>query len=319
MNLRSVDLNLLVVLGVRLEEAHVSRAALRLGMSQPAVSNALERCRGLFDDAILERSGTEMHLTAKAERLREPVAALLADAGAIFGIQQPPLSELRGAVRLTMADILNTVAGACSCCFRNGIGARDRPDLSALGVSWRCSGCAYGGRSDVVVAVLSDLVGSDLHVEALLRQKYVVLMRQDHPASESFDLDAWLAWPHVVVSASSRSVGALDAPLAHIGRERRVGVVVPNFLVVGDLLRAANMMAMLPELCARPRWSEGLVIRPPAIAIDGLTLKLAWHRRRGDRRVTQFIADQIRSALERLTPAHLVSDNVTANRSGGNH
>jgi DNA-binding transcriptional LysR family regulator len=109
MNLRSVDLNLLVVLGVRLEEAHVSRAALRLGMSQPAVSNALERCRGLFDDAILERSGTEMHLTAKAERLREPVAALLADAGAIFGIQQPPLSELRGAVRLTMADILNTV------------------------------------------------------------------------------------------------------------------------------------------------------------------------------------------------------------------
>jgi DNA-binding transcriptional LysR family regulator len=107
MNLRLVDLNLLVVLGVLLEEAHASRAATQLGMLQPAVSNALERCRRLFGDPLLVQFGAEMHLTAKAERLRKPVAALLA--GAIFDVRQPPLSELRGAVRITIADILNEV------------------------------------------------------------------------------------------------------------------------------------------------------------------------------------------------------------------
>jgi hypothetical protein len=64
------------------------------------------------------------------------------------------------------------------------------------------------------------------------------------------------------VSATGRSVGAPDAPLARIGRERRVGVVVPIILVVADLPRTWNMIAMLPQLCARPtvpqhmRWSE---------------------------------------------------------------
>ena len=318
MNLRAVDLNLLVVLGVLLEEAHVSRAAVRLGMSQPAVSNALERCRSLFDDALLERFGTEMHLTAKAERLRAPIAALLADAGAIFDIQPPPLDEFRGAVRLTMADILGAVLAPALIAAVTA----SAPGIDLIFQPWvsRADAVAalVGGRCDLVVAVLSDLVGSELHVEALLRQDYVVLMRKGHPASESFDLDAWLAWPHVVVSASGRSVGALDAPLARIGRERRVGIVVPNFLVVADVLRASNMMAMLPELCARPAWREGLVMRPPAIAVEGMTLQLAWHRRRGDRRVIQFIADQIRRALAKLSPGHVLSDDVAAKRGERN-
>ena len=316
MNLRSVDLNLLVVLGVLLEEAHVSRAATRLGMSQSAVSNALERCRGLFGDPLLVKFGTGMHLTAKAERMREPIAALLADANAIFDIKQPPLSELRGAVRITMADILNAVLApallAAVTASAPGVDLIVQPWVSRA----EAVAALVGGRSDIVIQVLSDLIGSDLHAEALLRQEYVVLMRKGHPASEAFDLDAWLAWPHVVVSASGRSVGALDAPLARIGRERGVGVVVPNFLVVADLLRASNMIAMLPELFARPTWSEGLVVRPPAIAVDGLTLKIARHRRRGDRRAIPFIAEQIRSALTCLAPAHVLSDRMAVNRDG---
>ena len=72
MNLRAADLNLLVVLDALLDEAHVSRAAERVGLSQPAASSALERCRHLFGDPLLLRGRGRMRLTAKAQALRQP-------------------------------------------------------------------------------------------------------------------------------------------------------------------------------------------------------------------------------------------------------
>ena len=73
MNLRSIDLNLLVILDALLDEAHVSRAAAKLNLSQPATSSALDRCRHLFADPLLERGKGGMRLTPKAEALRDPL------------------------------------------------------------------------------------------------------------------------------------------------------------------------------------------------------------------------------------------------------
>ena len=105
MNLRGIDLNLLVVLDALLAEAHVSRAAERLGLSQPATSAALERCRHLFGDRLLERSAGGMRLTARAEALREPLAAALAAVAATLQAEPPPLAELTAAVRELAASI----------------------------------------------------------------------------------------------------------------------------------------------------------------------------------------------------------------------
>ncbi|WP_198148023.1 LysR family transcriptional regulator [Elstera litoralis] len=104
MNLRTIDLNLLVILDALLDEAHVSRAADRLGLSQPATSAALERCRHLFADPLLERGKAGMRATPKAEALRAPIKSLLAD---IQGLVNPPetdLATLRQTIRIIMAD-----------------------------------------------------------------------------------------------------------------------------------------------------------------------------------------------------------------------
>jgi len=76
MNLRSIDLNLLVVLDALLDEAHVGRAANRVGLSQPAASAALQRCRELFGDELLERGRGTMRRTVRAESLRGPLKSL---------------------------------------------------------------------------------------------------------------------------------------------------------------------------------------------------------------------------------------------------
>ncbi|WP_328700184.1 LysR family transcriptional regulator [Brucella tritici] len=92
MNLRSLDLNLLVILDALLDEAHVSRAADRLNLTQPAVSNALQRCRVLFNDQLLERGRGTMRRTPKAEALRAPLKTLLAG---VLDLVDPPEVPLR--------------------------------------------------------------------------------------------------------------------------------------------------------------------------------------------------------------------------------
>src|SRR4051794_36047111 len=76
-DLAVVDLNLLVALDALLEESHVTRAAKRSGITQPAMSNALMRLRRLFDDPLLVRAEGGMQLTPRAERLRAPLRLVL--------------------------------------------------------------------------------------------------------------------------------------------------------------------------------------------------------------------------------------------------
>ena len=78
-NLRSVDLNLLVVFDALMAERNVTRAAERNGLSQPAVSKALNRLRGMFDDPLFVRRDRSMEPTARALELAGPIHGALAD------------------------------------------------------------------------------------------------------------------------------------------------------------------------------------------------------------------------------------------------
>src|SRR6266478_4764560 len=105
MNLRSLDLNLLVVLDALLDEAHVSRAADRLCLSQPATSAALQRCRHIFRDELLERGRGTMYLTPKAKALRAPLQSLLNGVVDLIDPSDVPLAEIRQTLRIAiMAD-----------------------------------------------------------------------------------------------------------------------------------------------------------------------------------------------------------------------
>lgn len=109
--MRGLDLNLLPVFHALIKEAHVSRAAVRLDMPQSAASSALDRCRHLFDDSLLERTGAGMRPTAKAEALRAPLAAAMQRLTGLLDVEPPPLSEVRQAVHLVMADALGVYLG----------------------------------------------------------------------------------------------------------------------------------------------------------------------------------------------------------------
>jgi hypothetical protein len=87
MNLNSLDLNLLVALDALLKEASVSRAAMRIGLSQPAASHALQRLRDVIGDPLLVRTGARMELTPRAQALRGPLAQTLDQVRGLFRCQ----------------------------------------------------------------------------------------------------------------------------------------------------------------------------------------------------------------------------------------
>jgi DNA-binding transcriptional LysR family regulator len=292
MNLRSIDLNLLVILDALLDEAHVSRAAERLGLTQPAVSAALQRCRGLFADELLARGRGTMRRTERAEALRAPLKTLLAGITRLVDPPPTPLADLCQTLRIVMADY---PAVQLMPPLMEHLG-RTAPGIDLVLQPWQGADAARAG----LVAGTSDLALSvfppaedELQRRELLNEHYVVAMRPDHPAARDFDLEAWLAHPHVLVSGRGDTRGPLDAVLAGHGLRRRIGVVVPTFQMVPDLLARSDLIAMLPSRCVPA--AAGLTTFAPPVPVPGFPMHVAWHRRRdgdaGLRYVARLLAD----------------------------
>lgn len=287
MNLRALDLNLLVILDALLDEAHVSRAADRLGLSQPAASAALQRCRHVFRDELLERGRGTMYLTAKAQALRAPLKSLLSGVAELVDPPQVPLAQTRQTLRITTADYPALIVIAP---LQQEL-ARAAPGIDLVIQPWHGADAARAalvdGSTDLAISVLPP-AEDDLHREELLTEHYLAAMRIGHPAADGFDLEAWLAYPHILVSGRGDTRTPIDAELANRGLSRRAGLVVPSFQMVPALLRGSDMIALLPSRVLAE--FAGLASFPPPLPTPGFTLHLAWHRRRAKDHALQYVA-----------------------------
>lgn len=296
MNLRGVDLNLLVILDALLDEAHVSRAATRLGLSQPAASSALERCRHMFGDRLLERAPGGMRPTPKALALREPLRLALSGVTSVLDAQPPKLSELRQTIRIETADLPGAVIAP-------GLYAelsRTAPGLDLVMHPWRGAQAAMDamarGEIDLAISVLPP-AGAAFRRREVFRETYVVAMRRDHPAAAGFDLDQWLAYPHILISSAGETYGPLDEALEALGRSRRIGFVVSSFLMAPSLLLASDLIAMLPSRCVPAKSADQFSVFAPPIPVEGFPLHVGWHARRDEDLAVRHVAELIERLL----------------------
>ena len=296
MNLRGVDLNLLVILDVLLDEAHVSRAAYRLNLSQPAVSSALQRCRDLFGDRLLERGRGGMTRTPLAETLRAPLRSVLAGVETLLDPKEMPLDRIERVVRVTTAD---DPAALLASPLVEALG-RTAPGIALVFRPWLGQDAAIrellDGDTDIAIAVFDDKV-ENLEIRPLLAADYVVAMRRDHPAASGFDLAAWLAWPHVVVSGRGDRRTPLDSRLAGMGHRRRVGLVMPSFQLVPAVLASSDLIAMLPRQTVAAQTHLDLAVFPPPVAVEGFTLDLAWHIRQTRDQAVRHVVEIVRETF----------------------
>lgn len=280
-DLRRIDLNLLVALDALLKEKNVTRAAQRLGMSQPAASRALGRLRALFADALLVEGPGGYVLSARAEELRPRLGSILAGVGEMLEANAFDPAAATGRIRLLMPDLQAAVLAPHLLARL----AREAPsldlDIAALGTDG--FGALERGDADAMVALVDD-APAGIQRRRLYDEELVTLMRAQHPAlSRKLTLERFLALDHIVVSVTGLGAAPVDEVLARMGRTRRVKLRVPNFFAAVEIAAHSDLVMTLPSSLARAAADmRGLVSLPPPLDLGVFTMSLAWHARQQD-------------------------------------
>ena len=287
MNIRKIDLNLLVYLDVLLRERNVTQAANQLNLSQPAMSNGLRRLRGLFDDPLLVRTSDGMTPTERALELEPMVRDILgnveralqptsefnpATADRVFRVMAsdyaestllpPVLHKLRQQAPGISLDILTP------------------SDVSFLDVE--------RGKVDMVINRF-DSMPQSFHQITVWTDTFSCLLNADNPLLKDFTLDSYLEAQHVWVSKTGMGVGVgvdpqdvqrlgwVDVAIAELGRKRSISVFTRHYQSAMLLAERNDLVVTLPTLAARLQHDNPrLAVKPPPLDIPPLVLKMAW-------------------------------------------
>jgi DNA-binding transcriptional LysR family regulator len=279
LNIDRLNLNLLVALDALIAERSVTRAAARLGLSQPAVSHALARLRKALGDPLLVRSPRGMDLTPRAQAIAGPLTRALGDLAAAV---RPPafFDPARTARRFRIAtdDYLERL-------LLPKLLPRLWQEAPGIDIEVTTSGARSGhdladGLVDAVIApagVIGPLPGA--YTQHLFEERFVCLSRQDHPAiGRRLTLDAYVAVPHILVSPGGRPGSIVDKALSKLGRRRRVAVNVPHFLAALPIVRQSDVVITIGSRLAFAS-REGLRIHKPPLDLPGFSVSLFWHER----------------------------------------
>jgi len=278
MNVQDVDLNLLRVFDAVLHEAGVTPAAVRLGLTQPAVSNALARLRKLFGDPLFVRTPSGMDATPFARELAEPIRQALAllESALAHGPGFDPTSATR-AFRFYMSDLgqVEFLPPLVERVQRLAPGVR----LEAVAVDIEDIADALGsGALDVAVGFLPGL-GPPIARRGLFRDPYRCLMRADHPI-ERLTRKKFLEASHALVTYRAGGHRVIEEALERAGVARRIALRVPHFTVMPMVLERTDLILTLPARVARVYESRGrFKSLPPPVPIPPAEVAVHWHQR----------------------------------------
>jgi len=279
-NLRAVDLNLLVVLDALLAERHVSRAAVRLNMSQPAVSHALGRLRDLLGDPLLVRRDGGFVLTARALELAKPLAEALAQVRAVLGPGRfDPAWESR-TFRLAMSDY---GAGVALPSLMRRLRA-DAPGIDMIVTQANREAMmaqVADGDIDLALGVFPRLP-SQIRVTPLFEEHFVCLVdRRTLGADGQLSLEAYFARPHVLVAVRGETDTEIEERAVSLGRKRRVALILPHWKVAPGLIAETDLVLTIAGRSLEDMVpDERLAIVASPLTMQPFSFVQIWHERR---------------------------------------
>jgi len=298
-----IDLHLIRVLHTVLIERSVSRAAVRLGMHQPAVSGSLKRLRALAGDPLLVRSGGTMVPTDAALRMVEPAGAILRAAEALFSDARgfDPRSATR-TFRVAASDFLDPL-------FLPRLVARIKQeaplcpiDILPLSPDAHYHTLLAQGEADVVVGNWPQPPG-DLHLGRLFSDEVVCLVSQEHPAvRRGWSTEEWLAAEHIAPTPTHPGArGAIDGHLDSLGLQRHITARCAHFSLIPEIV-ASSLLVLTTgrQYCERFASRLPVAILPCPVDFPALMYYQLWHERTHQSAAAVWLRECVRDVARML-------------------
>ncbi|MGH1463440.1 MAG: LysR family transcriptional regulator [Neptuniibacter sp.] len=281
-NLRSIDLNLLVVLQALLEEQHVSKASQRLGMSQPAVSRALQRLRLTMGDPLLVRTGNGFDLSARAVEIRGQLKEVLHEVRSIMQPEHFEPSQATGTLKITGLDLELTLLIPR---LVRIIRAR-APGLRVEIVPQVADHFALLEQGEVHFSVtgLEPETAQDQYRRVeIAKTRHVCLMDQNNPLAEGdLTLEQYVRAPHGLVSITGKGPGFMDSRLKEMTLERSVMLRLSSFASVAEFCKNSDLIFTAPELMATHLVENSSLVKrplPSELIFPETSFYIYWHAR----------------------------------------
>ena len=287
MNLKSIDLNLLVYLDVLLRKRNVTRAAESLGISQPAMSNGLQRLRTLFSDPLLVRTSNGMSPTERAEQLQPLIREIVTSVEkAVHSDTGFDASNSDRVFRLSVSDYSeSTLLPHLLRRMRLEAPNITLDILTPSDVSFQDMEL---GNVDLVINRFDELPDS-FHQKTIWRDGFSCLISHNNPIRHQFNLENYLDASHVWVSKTGMGIGVgvepgagqelgwVDEALAKLGKTRRIRVFTRHYQAAMQLAELRDLIITLPTKAANLlKDNPDVIILPPPFEIPEIELKMAW-------------------------------------------
>ena len=287
MNLRNVDLNLLIYLDVLLREKNVTRAAEQLGITQPAMSNGLKRLRVIFNDPLLIRSSEGMTPTERALALHGPLRKVLAELQLVLEPDQSFIAKDSQRIYRIMASDYAEATLVPTLVKEMRLLAPDvvLDFLTPSDVSYKDM---EQGRVDMAINRFNEIPQS-FHQITVWRDSFSCLLNKKNPAVKDFSLENYLNAQHIWVSKTGMGVGFgvnpeksgglgwIDNALARIGEKRKISIFTRHYQMPALITESNDLIATLPtRVAALQAANTKLAVLEPPFDIPVFELKMAW-------------------------------------------
>ncbi|MCY9849336.1 LysR family transcriptional regulator [Pectobacterium jejuense] len=300
MNFHGIDLNLLVAFDALMSERNVTRAAIQVGVSQPAMSSALSRLRKRFGDPLFLRSADGLLPTARARELSVPITQALRQIESTLvqrTIFEPGNTSLN--VNLGLSDyptfvllptLIQVLAKHAPGVSLNVHAFNDRDHAVDL---------LDAGVIDVAMGVPPTHADGRILTRPLFRDEFVTIITRNHPAAErGMTMEEYLALPHILASPEGELYGVVDKALAQQGKKRKLALTLPQMFIVPTIVAQTLMTAtVLKQVALHSPVGSQLTLFPPPISLPDVVFSLIWHRRNDSHPaqtwLREFIAEHV--------------------------
>jgi len=292
LSLAKIDINMLLALDVLLEEESVTKAAKRLHVTQPAMSQTLKRLRALFDDPLLLRVGGRMKRTAKGEHLRGPLRAALGQLAGIID-EQPSFIPEKANHTFRIAALDYTIAAIMPELVSRLHAIAPQLSIEIHSISpGRTFGALESGDVDLGIGVFPP-APSHMSRQLLFQETFLSLVCNRHPLLQQMrdipkdrqqifeQIKTFASYPHGLVITTGEGEGAVDRILREeYDLARQVTVKIPYFLAAGHLLPSTELIFTMPSRAVRRMAAyPDLASFVPPIELPTFPVDMVWPKR----------------------------------------